>query len=189
MIDNEYPFEEDTLLVGDVAQGMEITALVQIDPLRQYVLRLVGGRFVREFGEDTPEDQIRVTLDAAHGRADEYGDPIETLTLDLIGVRHDHSVLGDPDPGVSFHAYLRSMSFYDPDYYTRDLAGEPAPDVDQMTVTDLFLPMHLHYQPIYRYAFRSPDGTITDIGYTEPDGKPDGREYVYSCGGSDWKAL
>ncbi|MFS0885334.1 hypothetical protein [Aeromicrobium sp. 179-A 4D2 NHS] len=189
MIDNEYPFGEDTLIVGDVAQGMEITAIVQVDPLRQYVLRLVGGRFIREFDKDTPKDQIRVTLDASNGRADEYGDPIETLSLDLIGVRLDNSVLGDPDPGVSFHAYLRSMSFYDPDYYASDLAGDPFEGAEMAETTDMFLPVHLHYQPIYRYAFKSPDGTISEIGFTEPDSKPDGREYVYSCGGSEWKAI
>lgn len=189
MIDNEYPFGEDTLLVGDVAQGMEITAIVQVAPLRQYVLRLVGGRFFRPWGEDITKDQVKVILDAAHGRVDEHGDPVETLAVDLVGVRLDNSVLGDPDPGVSFHAYLRSMTYHDLYYYTRDFAGDPEVDADMMLATDMFLPVHLHYQPIYRYAFRSPDGTISDIGFTEPDSKPDGREYVYSCGGSDWKAL
>lgn len=188
MSSSAYPFPDDLILVGDTGQGMEMTIEVQVNPTYTTTLRLIGGRFFRPWGKDILRDQVEVTLDAANGRRDEYGDPIENLAMRFIGVRLDNSVLGDRDPGLSLRGYLRSMIHHDVDFYTRDLAGDPGP-AEQTSIGDLCLPAVIHYQPIYRYALRGPDGTISQIGYTEPDSKPTGHEYVWSAGGSDWKAL
>lgn len=206
-----YPFDDDTLIVGDENEGM--TMVVTFNrPTPQGKGRrmtLVGAHFQTiNSGDGVSEIWMRSRYD----HRDNEHDRIITLSLEVVGLT-PRLGLG----AVRFGGWLRQMTYHDLGFYAADMGGGELSDYapycgrgdhpaecnldwcsedhyvglpySPENVYSAMLPVEIDLCPNTRYGFRNvkTNHIMGDVVfYDRPESAPDGFEVVVSVAGGEW---